>query len=239
MRTASCTFGVVACLLVFGLSPVFSQQPGDQVVPKSSIDLKVKNMVVETVDQEDVLTVERVQDTWIWVSTAAGTKGWIKADAVEPYVESAPASPDDTPPEMPEEPLNPETDRLFLIGTLGSAHVYMTYAYIGVLADGLSKELYTVEQTKTLLGEVVSVSGNIVRNMARVRDGGLSEADATAINNMIEIYKLLQVEAKAAIAFAESRSVEDAQAFDAARTAVWPQISDLLGLEADPAAEGE
>lgn len=237
MRTASCTFGVVACLLAFGLSPVFGQEPGDQVVPKASIDLKVKNVVVETVDQEDVLTVERVQDKWIWVTTAAGTKGWIKSDAVEPYIESAPASPDDTPPAEPEAPLNPETDRLFLIGTLGSAHVYMTYAYIGVLADGLSKELYTVEQTKTLLGEVVSVSGNIVRNMTRVRDGGLSESDAAAINNMIDIYGLLQTEAQAAIAFAESRTVEDAQAFDEARTTVWPKISELLGLNAEPATE--
>jgi len=239
MRTVIHTLAVVACVLVFSRSPVSAQEVGDKVVAKSAIDLKVKDAVVESVDQDDVLTVERVQDKWLWVSTAAGTKGWIKADTVQPYAENAPPSPDDSAPESPEEPLDPDADRLYLIGALGGAHVYTTYAYIGVLADGLSKELYSAEQTKTLLGEVISVSDSLIKNLTRVRDGGLSESDMAAINNMIDIYQLLQNEAKAASAFTESRTVEDAQKFEDARTTVWPKISELLGLDAEPAANQE
>jgi hypothetical protein len=117
---------------------------------------------------------------------------------------------------------------------MGGAHVYTTYAYIGVLADGLSKELYTDQQTKELLGEVVTVSDSLIKNMERVRDGGLSEADTQAINSMIEIYKLLKDEANAAIKFTDTRAVEDAEQFDQIRTTVWPKISALLGLEATP-----
>lgn len=233
MRTFFYSLAIAAAVLACCPPSTSAQDVGDQVVARSTADLKVKNAVVETVDQDDVLTVERVQDKWLWVSTSAGTKGWVKADLVQPYEDSAPASPDDSAPDSPEAPLEPEADRLYLIGALGGAHVYTTYAYIGVLADGLSKDLYTAEQTKTLLAEVISVSDSLIKNLTRVRDGGLSEADAASIENMIDIYRLLQDEAKAASAFSESRSVEDAQKFEETRTTVWPKISDLLGLEAE------
>lgn len=231
MRTGTRTLAVIISFLVLGLLPAAAQEVGDRVVPKAAIDLKVKDTVVESVDTDDVLTVERVQEKWLWVKTEAGGKGWIKADAVNPYEENAPASPDAEAPESPEQPLEPEADRLYLIGALGGAHVYTTYAYIGVLADGLSKELYKADQTKELLSEIVSVSDSLIKNLGRVSAGGVSAADSTAINNMIDIYKLLQGEAKAAIAFTDSRTPEDAEKFDAARKAVWPKIADLLGLE--------
>ena len=224
---------VVGCVILAG-SSARAQEVGDQVVPKAQVDLKVKDAVVATAGTEDVLTVEQVSGKWLWVVTADGTKGWVKADAVQPYDESAPSSPDNSAPDSPEAPLDPEGDRLYLIGALGGAHVYTTYAYIGVLADGLSKELYTDQQTTELLGEVVTVSDSLIKNMERVRDGGLSEADTEAINNMIDIYKLLKDEANAAIKFTQTRAVEDAEQFDQIRTTVWPKISALLGLDAAP-----
>jgi hypothetical protein len=234
MRTVCRTLVFAACAFVLHPLSVSAQEVGDQVVARTTADLKVKDAIVETVDKEDILTVERVQDKWLWVATSSGTKGWVKADLVQPYADSAPDSPDDSAPDSPDEPLDPVADRLYLIGALGGAHVYTTYAYIGVLADGLSKELYTPEQTKTLLGEIVSVSDSLVKNLTRVRDGGLTESDGAAISNMIDIYKLLQDEARAAIAFSESKTVEDAQKFEEARTTVWPKISELLGLDAEP-----
>ena len=233
MRTVTRTILLAACVLLFSQIPAGAQEEGDQVVPKAAVDLKVKNEVIESVGVADVLTVERVQGKWLWVSTASGSKGWVKADSVQPYDDSAPPAPDGEAPEEPEEPLDPEADRLYMIGALGGAHVYTTFAYIGVLADGLSKDLYGGEQTKELLGEVVSVSQSLVKNLTRVRDGGLSEQDTSAINNMIDIYTLLQTEAEAAIAFTDSRTPEDAEKFETARTTVWPKIADLLGLDTE------
>jgi hypothetical protein len=222
---------VAVCCVVAGLGRAEAQEIGDQVVPKAETALKVKDEVVGTVDGDDVLTVEQVQDKWLWVVSADGTKGWVKSDAVQPYEESAPATPDGAAPPTPEPPLDPEKDRLFLIGMLGGTHVYTTYLYIGVVADGLSKDLYTDEQTKELLNEVVASSDTLMRNLTRVRDGGLSEEDAAAINEMIEIHGLLQEQANAAIIYTDSRSEEDAQRFDQIRTTVWPKIASLLGLE--------
>src|SRR5690349_14694396 len=101
MRTGTRTLAVIVGFLVLGLLPAAAQDVavGDRVVPKAEIELKVKDTVIESVDGDDVLTVERVQDKWLWVKTEAGTKGWIKADTVKPYEENAPASPDGEAPE--------------------------------------------------------------------------------------------------------------------------------------------
>lgn len=235
MRTMTRTLLiVVAALVVCGQGRVHAQEVGDQVVPKAQADLKVKDEIVATVETDDVLTVEQVQGKWLWVVTSEGVKGWVKSDLIQPYDDSAPPSPDNAAPDMPEVPLDPERDRLYLIGMLGGSHVYTTYLYIGVVADSLSKELYTEEQVKELLGEVVISSDTLVKNMIRVRDGGLSPEDTEAINGMIEIYGLLKEQANAAIVFTDSRSPDDAERFEQIRTTVWPKISTLLGLEPTP-----
>ncbi|REJ90793.1 MAG: hypothetical protein DWQ29_06285, partial [Planctomycetota bacterium] len=110
-------------------------------------------------------------------------------------------------------------------------HVYTTYAYIGVLADGLSKELYPDEQVIELLGEVSAVSESLIKNLEQVKRGELSPSDEAAVDDMIAIYQLLAQEAEAAAKFTKSRAVEDAERFDEIRTTVWPKISTLLGLD--------
>ena len=226
------------CSLILASNPAFAQEKGDEVVPKGDVDLKVKDEVVDSVGPDDVLEVEDVQGKWLWVKSPSGTRGWVKRDKVELNEDSAPPSPDDSapaspdPPDSPEPPaIDPDGDRLYLIGALGGAHVYTTYAYIGVLADGLSKELYPDEQVVDLLGEVVSVSESLVENLKQVKRGDLSPSDEAAVDDMIQIYTLLSKEAEAAITFTQSRAVEDAERFDEIRTTVWPKISKLLGLE--------
>jgi hypothetical protein len=213
---------------------VRAQQVGDEVVPQAEIKLKIKSEVIDTVGPSDILTVEQVRDAWLWVKTPSGKNGWVKSDAVTLRQDAAPAPPEDAAPSSPDEPetpIDPEADRLYLIGAVGGSHVYTTYAYIGVLADSLSKELYTKEQVQELLNETIAMSESLLKQLRKVRAGGLSDTDAEAIDNMIEIYKLLQDEARAAGAFAASRTTEDAEKFDSARTTVWPRISALLGLE--------
>jgi hypothetical protein len=234
--------GILAVLLLssaIGPQSAQGQEVGDEVVPKSEIKLKIRSEVVETVGPSDVLTVDQVRDAWLWVTAPSGKSGWVKADLVAPRQDAAPAPPPDVAPASPDEPetpVDPEADRLYLIGAVGGSHVYTTYAYIGVLADSLSKELYKTEQVQELLNETVAMSDSLLKQLRKVRAGGLSDVDAQAIDNMIDIYELLKDEARAAAAFARSRSSEDADKFDKVRTTVWPKIAALLGLE-QPAAE--
>ncbi|REJ93893.1 MAG: hypothetical protein DWQ34_09490 [Planctomycetota bacterium] len=226
---------VALCSLVLLSEPVFGQEKGDEVVPKDDVALKVKDEVIETVGPDDVLQVEDVEGKWLWVKSPSGKQGWVKRDQVELNDDSAPPSPDDAAPPSPDvpqpPPVDPDGDRLYLIGALGGAHVYTTYAYIGVLADGLSKELYPDEQVIELLGEVSAVSESLIKNLEQVKRGELSPSDEAAVDDMIAIYQLLAQEAEAAAKFTKSRAVEDAERFDEIRTTVWPKISTLLGLD--------
>jgi hypothetical protein len=220
--------------LLWPAAQIRAQDVGDSVVPKSEIKLKIKSEIIDTVGPADELVVEQVRDEWLWVKTPAGKNGWVKKDAVTLRQDAPPPAPEDAAPASPDEPetpIDPESDRLYLIGAMGGSHVYTTYAYIGVLADSLSKDVYTNEQVTELLNETVAMSESLLKQLRKVRAGGLSETDAQAIENMIEIYRLLQDEARAAAKFAESRAMEDAEKFDQVRTTVWPRISALLGLE--------
>ncbi|REJ95866.1 MAG: hypothetical protein DWQ29_01500, partial [Planctomycetota bacterium] len=180
---------VALCSLVLLSEPVFGQEKGDEVVPKDDVALKVKDEVIETVGPDDVLQVEDVEGKWLWVKSPSGKQGWVKRDQVELNDDSAPPSPDHAAPPSPDvpqpPPVDPDGDRLYLIGALGGAHVYTTYAYIGVLADGLSKELYPDEQVIELLGEVSAVSESLIKNLEQVKRGELSPSDEAAVDDMI------------------------------------------------------
>ncbi len=249
-RRWSATFLLVCCVCG-NLRDAFAQQEGDEVVPKSDAQLKVEREIVATVTPDDVLVVEQLQGDWLWVRTASEKRGWIKKDRVAVYDATPPAptaivpnnppvpdpvepTPADTEPVQPAKPVDPEADRLYLIGALGGSHVYTTYAYIGVLADGLSKDVYSTAQVKELLGETIAISQSLEQHLRQVAQGDLAQSDQAAIDTMIAIYVLLQDEARAVIKFTDSRANEDAAEFDRLRTTVWPKIAGLLGLE-DPA----
>jgi hypothetical protein len=218
-----------------------AQDVGNEVVPRQPTPLKVKSIVVHTVGAEDVLVVEQRQGAWLWVRTASGVNGWIKTDAVSVRYETAHQSPEqDANSPAAASPADsalangPDGDRLYLIGAMGGSHVYTTYAYIGVLADSLSRDLYTAEQVQDLLKETISMSQSVVKQMQKVRSGELSDLDRDTIDKMIRIHELLQQQAEAASRFAATRSAPDAEEFDRMRTKVWPRIAELLGIEESP-----
>src|SRR5262245_7781257 len=64
-------------------STAAAQGVGDQVIPNTDIDLKVRDVIVERVGPKDVLVVEQIRDTWLWVKTPAGKFGWIKRADVQ------------------------------------------------------------------------------------------------------------------------------------------------------------
>jgi len=54
---------------------------GDEVVALSDTALKVAKQTVATARKGETLTVEQVQDNWLWVRTGQ-TRGWIESTAV-------------------------------------------------------------------------------------------------------------------------------------------------------------
>src|SRR5204862_7516088 len=63
-------YGFVGAVLLLTSSPARAQNVHDTVTPKEPIDLKIKDRVIATVKPKEILTVEKVQDDWLWVATA-------------------------------------------------------------------------------------------------------------------------------------------------------------------------
>lgn len=117
------------------------------------------------------------------------------------------------------------------IGSLGASHIYTTYGYIGVLADAYVRDVYTAEKVQELMGEVTGIINANLKNLEAVKKAGLSEADAVSVDEMIGIYKLLQVQATTLSEFSKTKDRDKAQAFEKTRQEVWPKIAKLLGIE--------
>ena len=60
-------------------------------------------------------------------------------------------------------------NKLLLIGSLASSHVYTTFGYIGVVADNVQKDLYKPEQVEALMQEVTLISDPLVTQLEALR----------------------------------------------------------------------
>jgi hypothetical protein len=226
--------GILGAVLVLtSSSPAAAQNVNDTVTPKEPIDLKIKDRVIATVKPKDILTVEKVQEDWLWVATASKERGWLMKGDVEPLkpAPAAPGAPKATP-SAPAEPGSepPVDDRLYLIGAMGATQVYLSYAYIGAIGDGYVNKSYDAPKVQELMGEVSGMSQHLVQQLEKVNAGDLTNEDRAAITQMIDINRLLKKEADALVTFSKSPTAPNAEAFESVRREVWPKIAKLLGI---------
>jgi hypothetical protein len=124
-------------------------------------------------------------------------------------------------------------ERLVCIGALSGAHIYTTYGYIGTVADGYAHDVYKAEKVQELMKEVVGLSEVSMKQLKAVRDGNIVDVDKKVIDDVSEVYGLLQKEAKALSDYTKSKDKDDLAKFEAARTAAWPKIKGVLGIKDD------
>lgn len=129
----------------------------------------------------------------------------------------------------------PKTDdRLVCIGALAGAHIYTTYGYVGGVADAYAHDVYKAEKVQDLMKEVVGLADVSVKQLKAVRNGNLVEADKKVLDDVVEVYGLLQDEARALSDYTKSKDKDDLQKFEKARTAAWPKIKGVLGIKDEP-----
>ncbi|MFN0018691.1 MAG: hypothetical protein ACKVP0_10560 [Pirellulaceae bacterium] len=124
-------------------------------------------------------------------------------------------------------------DRLVCIGALAGAHIYTTYGYVGTVADAYAHDIYKAEKVQDLMKEVIGLADVSMKQLKAVRNGNLVEADKKVIDDVSEVYGLLQKEAKALSDYCKSKNKDDLAKFEEARTAAWPKIKTVLGIKDD------
>jgi NACalpha-BTF3-like transcription factor len=244
--------GLVICCAAGFAAVCRGQDPavGDLVVTTAEARLKVETSVVATAPPGAQLTVQKVQDKWLWVEDAAGVRGWVDRSLVQVKPSAAPApnapspatpaaaatntgtapaaaaTPAATPAAKVDDPW------LVAIGVLAGQNIYVTYAYIGSVADGYARNYYDAAQVQELMKETISLTDVAIEHLDGVQKTKIVDADKQAIARVAEVMGLLKQEAQALSDYAQSQSQDEEalEAYEAARTAAWPKIKQALRL---------
>ena len=120
--------------------------------------------------------------------------------------------------------------QLQAIGSLAAAHVYTSYGYVGVTADAYVAESFNPKQVADLMGELNDMIDLNVSALQKVR-AHVDGDDRIFLDDLIRVYGMVQKEAEALVAFAQSQEPADADSFEKARKAVWPELKVLLGID--------
>lgn len=216
---------------------------GDRVYATRPADLKIETETVATANKDDALTVRDVSGKWLWVETGNGDRGWIDSQYVtrtaptrtptptpEPTVLSEPSPAPAVTPDPAADSSEVESRLLLTVGALAGQNVYVTYAYIGTVADGYANKVYSADQVQELMKEVVGLCSVAHDFMQNLSESKITTDDQATIAQMAGILDLLRQEANALSAFAKSESKKDLDAYDAARSAAWPKIQAALGI---------
>ncbi len=127
---------------------------------------------------------------------------------------------------------DPQDDpRLICIGALAGANVYITYGYIGTIADLYAMSGYDAEKTRGFLDEVRGLTAMASEQLKSIRQMNIIDTDRQAIDELMAINNLLIKEIDALAAYTKSDDKADAEEFEKIRTEVYPKIKALLGIE--------
>ncbi len=121
--------------------------------------------------------------------------------------------------------------RLSAIGGLSAAHMYTSYIAIGAIGDAFGNDVYDTERVQELMRGIVGMLDTLKKQLLLVQENCEDEADQKYIDETIQVYTLLQEEARQLSKFSESKDKADHRAYEKARTTVWPRIEKLLGLD--------
>jgi hypothetical protein len=131
---------------------------------------------------------------------------------------------------------DPASVQLEAIGGLSAVNAQHTYLLIGVLSDAYVKGVYEGKQVRTMAGGVVQQLATVSDMLEKVQDGELSDEDDEYVDKIVEIYGLLQDQAKALAKYTEDPGEAEGKAFEKFRKASLEAIEKLLGAN-KPAGE--
>jgi|GEM_PF-3538274 hypothetical protein len=117
--------------------------------------------------------------------------------------------------------------QLQVIGSLGVGHIQSCLGFIGVIADTVTKDIYSQKQIEDLMRGTVNGLELPKKMLRRLQDTKISDEDKEFLDRMIGVFNALQMEANSVTAFAKSRKVDDAQKFERDRRLVLRKLADL------------
>jgi cob(I)alamin adenosyltransferase len=125
------------------------------------------------------------------------------------------------------------------VGGLSVISANSTILLIGVTADAFAKDVYKPEQVRAIMKPIIKQLDAVSNLLRKVQEAGLSEQDDDYVDQIIEMYRLLQDEARALDKFVIKKGESEAKAFEKARQAAVKALGKLTGEDKDEDEEKE
>jgi hypothetical protein len=122
-----------------------------------------------------------------------------------------------------------ESATLGAVGGLSVISANSTFLLIGVTADAFAKDVYGPEQVRGIMKPIIKQLDAVSNLLRKVQDEGLGEQDDDFIDQIVELYRLLQDEARALDKYVVKKGEPEAKAFEKARKAALKALGKLTG----------
>ena len=148
----------------------------------------------------------------------------------EPPAVAKPA-PQPMPMMEPKKPGRPSDAVLTLVDGLTTAHLYQTYLNVGLLADGVAKNVYTAEAGKELLENIGKLMDNFERQLAQLPVEELQPEERKHLEKIRSVISLLRSEIKELKTYWETGEEQYVVKFQKIHKNVWAELEKMLGGE--------
>jgi cob(I)alamin adenosyltransferase len=135
--------------------------------------------------------------------------------------------------EEKDEDTKKESATLGAVGGLSVITANSTFLLIGVTADAFAKDAYKPDQVRGIMKPIIKQLDAVSNLLRKVQEEGLSEQDDDYIDQIVELYRLLQDEARALDKFVIKKGESEAKAFEKARKAALKALGKLTGEDKD------
>ncbi len=115
------------------------------------------------------------------------------------------------------------------IGGLTRAHLYQSQLSIGLLADGVEEELYTLSEARKLLANLTELLEQTEADLGRLPDTGLLPEERRLFGQVRGLFVLLRAQAWALSAYWDEGDKASAERFHKAREAAGKKLREVLG----------
>jgi hypothetical protein len=119
------------------------------------------------------------------------------------------------------------------LGGLSAANLYQSYLNIGLLADGVESEAFTIEGGASTLKIIANCLTLVDKKLAKLDKESLDPEDQGSLERIKAVAELLRIQARVLLAYWLTGGPVQSAQYQFARRASWKGLSQVLGLDAE------
>jgi hypothetical protein len=129
--------------------------------------------------------------------------------------------------------LTPKEHFLEALGSLSVSHLYQSYLNVGLLADGVENETYTVKEAEETLRSITDLMDQVDDQLIRLSKLGLDADDRAALEQINAVSVMLRLQSRFLQDYWKSDAKSDADKYHEVRKAAWTGLQKIMEAESN------